>query len=48
LSALDLSSGLVLLVTLVSYLHTTRRGKFAVWAELLDGLQLRGGACQPW
>jgi ubiquinone/menaquinone biosynthesis C-methylase UbiE len=25
-----------------SYLWTTRRGKFAVWSELLDGLALRG------
>ena len=24
------------------YLHTTRRGKFLVWGELLDGLGLRG------
>ncbi|WP_156628632.1 class I SAM-dependent methyltransferase [Mycobacterium sp. 1274756.6] len=24
------------------YAHATRRGKFAVWAELLDGLRLRG------
>src|SRR3954465_3161160 len=24
------------------YLHTTRRGKFMVWADLLDQLQLRG------
>jgi arsenite methyltransferase len=24
------------------YLHATRRGKFAVWAEILDGLALRG------
>lgn len=24
------------------YLHTTRRGKFVVWAEILDALRLRG------
>jgi arsenite methyltransferase len=24
------------------YVHTTRAGKFAVWAELLDGLKLQG------
>jgi SAM-dependent methyltransferase len=42
LSALDLSGALALLGIVVSYLHTTRRGKFAVWADLLDGLQLRG------
>ncbi|MGD0255978.1 MAG: class I SAM-dependent methyltransferase [Acidimicrobiales bacterium] len=41
-AVLELSSGLVLLITVVVYLHTTRRGKFAVWAELLNGLQLRG------
>jgi arsenite methyltransferase len=39
-----LASGasLALLSTFAVYLHTTRRGKFAVWAELLDGLPLRG------
>jgi ubiquinone/menaquinone biosynthesis C-methylase UbiE len=42
LSSLELASALALLATVLSYLHTTRRGKFAVWAELLDGLQLRG------
>ena len=42
LCALDLSSAVALLVTVVTYLHTTRRGKFAVLAELLDGLHLRG------
>ena len=26
----------------VSFLYTTRRGKFRVWEEILDGLQLRG------
>jgi ubiquinone/menaquinone biosynthesis C-methylase UbiE len=25
------------------FLHTTKRGKFAVWREILDGLALRGG-----
>jgi arsenite methyltransferase len=30
------------LTTLVIYLHTTRRGKFLVWAEILDRLRLRG------
>jgi ubiquinone/menaquinone biosynthesis C-methylase UbiE len=39
---LELCGSLALLGTVVNYLHTTRRGKFAVWAELLDGLQLRG------
>ena len=39
-----LASGasLALLSTFAVYLHTTRRGKFAVWEELLDGLPLRG------
>jgi arsenite methyltransferase len=32
----------LLLTTLGIYLHTTRRGKFLVWAEILDSLQLRG------
>jgi ubiquinone/menaquinone biosynthesis C-methylase UbiE len=27
---------------LASYLHATLRGKFVVWADLLDGLNLRG------
>ncbi|MFI1158343.1 class I SAM-dependent methyltransferase [Streptomyces sioyaensis] len=29
-------------VTFVLYAHATRRGKFAVWEELLDELELRG------
>ncbi|GIM91477.1 class I SAM-dependent methyltransferase [Paractinoplanes toevensis] len=29
-------------VSAALYLHTTTRGKFAVWAEILDGLALRG------
>jgi arsenite methyltransferase len=32
----------VLLATLGIYLHTTRRGKFLVWTEILDSLRLRG------
>jgi SAM-dependent methyltransferase len=32
----------ILALLLACYLHTTLRGKFVVWAELLDGLQLRG------
>jgi arsenite methyltransferase len=31
-----------LFTTLGIYLHTTRRGKFLVWAEILDSLRLRG------
>ena len=30
------------LATLLSYIYSTRRGKFLVWAELLDTLHLRG------
>jgi arsenite methyltransferase len=32
----------LLLTTLGIYVHTTRRGKFLVWAEILDSLGLRG------
>jgi arsenite methyltransferase len=32
----------LLLTTLGIYIHTTRRGKFLVWAEILDSLRLRG------
>ncbi|MGD0010065.1 MAG: class I SAM-dependent methyltransferase [Terriglobia bacterium] len=42
LAIFELLSGLLLLQTIPSYLYSTRRGKFAVWAELLDGLPLRG------
>ena len=31
-----------LISTVGFYLHTTRRGKFDVWAEILDDLRLRG------
>lgn len=31
-----------LLAMIGFYLHTTRRGKFAVWSEILDALRLRG------
>ncbi len=30
------------LANAVSFLHTTRRGKFVEWARILDGLRLRG------
>lgn len=33
---------LFLVAVLGFYLHTTLRGKFVVWAKLLDGLNLRG------
>ncbi len=35
--------GLFPLTTLVSYIYSTRMGKFRIWSELLDALQLRGG-----
>jgi arsenite methyltransferase len=35
-------TALALLASAAVYLHTTLRGKFAVWAGLLDGLGLRG------
>lgn len=35
-------AGLWLLLNAATFLHTTRVGKFAVWAELLDRLGLRG------
>jgi ubiquinone/menaquinone biosynthesis C-methylase UbiE len=34
--------GLFVLAIAAFFLHTTLRGKFLVWAELLDGLALRG------
>jgi ubiquinone/menaquinone biosynthesis C-methylase UbiE len=40
--ALLAAAGIVLLLNAASYAYTTQRGKFAVWAELLDGLHLRG------
>jgi SAM-dependent methyltransferase len=42
LAAVELASSLALLTTFGIYLHTTRRGKFAVWADVLEDLQLRG------
>ncbi|MGH2366208.1 MAG: class I SAM-dependent methyltransferase, partial [Chloroflexota bacterium] len=41
-AVLAYGAGLALLSTFTVYLHTTRRGKFAIWAELLDDLPLRG------
>jgi SAM-dependent methyltransferase len=42
LTIFELLSGLLLLQTIPSYLYSTRRGKFRVWAQLLEGLALRG------
>jgi arsenite methyltransferase len=36
-------AGLWLFLNAGTFLHTTRAGKFAVWAELLDRLELTGG-----
>ncbi|MGP8066169.1 MAG: class I SAM-dependent methyltransferase [Acidimicrobiales bacterium] len=42
LSAFEASIGVALFSTVVIYLHTTRRGKFVVWADLLNAAQLEG------
>ena len=34
--------GAFFLANALSFLYTTRRGKFRVWSEILDGLRLRG------
>ena len=34
--------GAFFLANALSFLYTTRRGKFQVWDEILDGLHLRG------
>ena len=39
---LNLLAGLFVLAILGLYLHGTLRGKFVVWAELLDRLNVRG------
>jgi arsenite methyltransferase len=41
-SLFELLCGLTLFQTIPSYLYSTRQGKFALWAELLDDLRLRG------
>ncbi len=38
----ELLGSLALVLTLASYLYSTRRGKFAVWAEVLGSLRLQG------
>jgi arsenite methyltransferase len=35
-------TGLAILTTVASFVRATRIGKFEVWAEILDGLRLRG------
>jgi len=39
---LNLVAGVALALSALSYVWTTRRGKFTVWAELLDSLALKG------
>jgi arsenite methyltransferase len=39
---LSLAGGLFMLLSAAIYVYTTLAGKFAVWADLLRGLQLRG------
>lgn len=41
-TAITVLVSILLLTTLAFGLHTTRRGKFLVWAEILDSLPLRG------
>ena len=41
LGGLSLAIGVVFALSTLSFLWTTRRGKFVVWDELLDGLALR-------
>jgi SAM-dependent methyltransferase len=38
----ELLGALLLLQAIPSYLYSTRRGKFRVWAKMLDSLRLRG------
>lgn len=38
----DTAAGLVMVVSAVVYLHTTLRGKFTVWSQVIDRLELRG------
>jgi arsenite methyltransferase len=40
--AMPAAAGLWLFLNAGIYIHTTRAGKFAVWADLLDALELKG------
>jgi arsenite methyltransferase len=42
LAGLALAAAVIFSLSVLSFVWTTRRGKFAVWAELLDALALRG------
>ena len=41
LAGLSLASAVVFALSTISFVWTTRRGKFIVWDELLDALALR-------
>lgn len=41
-AALTGTAGALITTTAALFIHTTRVGKFKVWAQLLDGLKLRG------
>jgi hypothetical protein len=42
LALVELLGSVILLASFSIYLHTTRRGKFAVWADVLARMDLRG------
>jgi arsenite methyltransferase len=42
LASIEMLGSVPLLFTAAVYLHATRRGKFQIWAELLEDLQLHG------
>jgi SAM-dependent methyltransferase len=42
LAAVEAAISLAMLLSFAIYLHTTRRGKFVVWADVLESMQLRG------
>jgi arsenite methyltransferase len=42
IAALTSAANAVIITTVAFYLHTTRAGKFAVWARVLDELRLHG------
>jgi len=41
-AALAGGAGAAIIASTTSYVRTTRRGKFEIWARILDGLDLRG------
>ena len=48
LASVELLSSVPLLLTAAVYLHATRRGKFAIWAELLADQHLHGDTAWLW